>query len=185
MANEWRTDKVCLRPIEPDDWELEFAIMSDTELIRYFDTVDFPPSSQSAQKWTQERSTKNSEEWFTWVIETAVGDKAGVLNAFQADRRKGTFYYGIAILPEHRRKSLASEAICLMLRFYFQELHYNKCNAIVYDFNPVSMKFHERLGFQLEGRLRQMGFTQGRYIDHLIFGITAKEFAKLHGEDKP
>jgi RimJ/RimL family protein N-acetyltransferase len=181
MVNEWRTDKVWLRPIEPDDWELELAIMSDTELIRHFDTVDFPASPFSAKKWTEERSQKNGEEWFTWILETPTGDKAGTLNIFDVNRRRGTFYYSIAILPEYRRKGLASDAIYLALRFYFQELHYNKCNAIVYEFNQVSVKFHERFGFQLEGRLRQMGFTQGRHIDHLMFGLTAAEFSQISG----
>ncbi|MCP5101631.1 MAG: GNAT family N-acetyltransferase [Chloroflexi bacterium] len=179
MANEWCTDKVSLRPIELDDWALEFAIMNDTDLIRHFDTVDYPPSEQSAKKWTEERSNKNSEEWFTWVIETTSGEKVGALNAFDVNRRKGTFYYGIVILPEYRRRGFAADAIYLMLRFYFQELHYNKCNATVYDFNEGSIKFHEQFGFQLEGRLRQMGFTQGRSVDHLIFGITAAEFVEI------
>lgn len=35
---------------------------------------------------------------------------------------------------------------------------------------------HERLGFQVEGRIRDAIFTSGAYHDEVIVGITADEF---------
>ncbi|MCB0159546.1 MAG: GNAT family N-acetyltransferase [Caldilineaceae bacterium] len=51
----------------------------------------------------------------------------------------------------------------------------------VYSNNPVSQALHERLGFQLEGRLRRIIYTHGRFFDELYYGITDDEFAALAG----
>ncbi len=37
-------------------------------------------------------------------------------------------------------------------------------------------RLHEHLGFQCEGRLRRMEFTQGHYADHLLYGLTVEEW---------
>jgi RimJ/RimL family protein N-acetyltransferase len=68
----------------------------------------------------------------------------------------------------------------LVLRYYFRELRYQKCTVQVYDFNDASIALHERLGFQREGRMRRMGYTEGRHFDVLLYGITAEEFAACH-----
>ena len=81
------------------------------------------------------------------------------------------------IRREHQRRGYASEAIALVLRYYFQELRYQKASVRAYSFNEPSIRLHERLGFQLEGRLRREVYTEGRYFDVLVFGMTAEEFA--------
>ena len=51
--------------------------------------------------------------------------------------------------------------------------------------NAVSLRLHERLGFQQEGRLRQMLYTDGRYIDVFMFGMTAEEFRAAYPPGQP
>jgi L-amino acid N-acyltransferase YncA len=43
-----------------------------------------------------------------------------------------------------------------------------------------SIELHRGLGFQEEGRLRRMGYTQGRHYDWLLLGMTHEEFAAAH-----
>lgn len=63
-----------------------------------------------------------------------------------------------------------------MLRHFFDELRYQKVVISAHSDNEASMRLHERLGFQLEGRLRRMVYTQGRYYDELYYGMTVEEF---------
>jgi RimJ/RimL family protein N-acetyltransferase len=39
---------------------------------------------------------------------------------------------------------------------------------------------HQKLGFQIEGRVRRAIFSQGDYHDEIIVGITAGEFFERH-----
>jgi len=64
-----------------------------------------------------------------------------------------------------------------VLRYYFEELRYQKVTVSVYSFNEESIALHKRLGFKQEGCLRRMIYTRGQYFDRLLFGLTADEFA--------
>jgi RimJ/RimL family protein N-acetyltransferase len=49
-------------------------------------------------------------------------------------------------------------------------------NIKVYGFNEASIRLHESLGFQREGCLRRMVYTEGRFHDEVVYGMTAEEF---------
>lgn len=61
------------------------------------------------------------------------------------------------------------------MRYYFEELRYQKATVHTYSFNKPSLRLHERLGFQPEGRVRRMIHTEGQYFDDLILGLTVEE----------
>jgi len=64
----------------------------------------------------------------------------------------------------------------LVLKYYFEELDYQKVTVQIYAFNEASLKLHKKLGFQQEGCLRRMIYTDGTYHDEIIFGLTVEEF---------
>lgn len=88
----------------------------------------------------------------------------GTINTFACDRRSDTFRYSLAIRSAYRRRGYASGAIRLVLRYYFQELGYQKVNAEVYTFKGPSVELYRRLGFREEGRLRRVVYTNGRIM---------------------
>ena len=64
-----------------------------------------------------------------------------------------------------------------MLRYYFEELRYQKVNVATQSDNEATIALHQRLGFQHEGTQRRIVFQRGRYFDLVLFGLTAEEFA--------
>lgn len=178
MGNVWEGKKVRLRAVEPSDWEHFFNWNFDSEQARAVDRVWPPQSAEAARRWAAEQSTaKFGDGDFRWIIETSDGQFAGCINTFDCDRRTGTLKYGLAVHPGFRRQGLASETIALVLRYYFRELGYQKATVLVYSFNAASIRLHEKLGFQPEGRLRRVVYTRGQYFDELYFGLTREEFA--------
>lgn len=75
---------------------------------------------------------------FRFVIESLDGQFAGTINTRSCDRRSDTFKYGLAIREAHQRKGYGSEAVRLVLRYFFAELRYQKCTAHVYRFTEPS-----------------------------------------------
>src|SRR5918997_4412420 len=177
-ASIWQGERVRLRAIEPSDWEAYFAWNQDDEQSRRISTIPFPQSAEAVRQWAQQEATRKPEgDAFRFVIENASGEVVGDLATHHCDPRAGALAYGIAIRREHRRNGYAAEAIRLVLRYYFRELRYQKATVTVYSFNEESARLHEKLGFQLEGRIRRTEFTGGALHDKLIYGITAEEFA--------
>ena len=181
--DELAGEKVRLRGLRLDDAEAFGAMDRDTEGSRRWGETNLPRSDARARSWIEEQVNKARTDDTTFlVIERIAGDVVvGSMSVGRASARHGRFGYGLGLGHEHRRQGFGSEAITLLLRFYFGELRYSKCDTSIYDFNEPSLHLHERLGFQVEGRIRQAIFTQGRYVDEILVGITADEFFERHG----
>jgi RimJ/RimL family protein N-acetyltransferase len=179
--NIWQGERVRLRGVEPDDWEAFARWDGDSEMARLSHHIEFPRSQEGTRKFAAEAALAQPKDHaYRWLIETLAGIPVGTINTHSCEPRHGTFSYGLAIAREHRRKGYAAEAIRLVLAYYFRELRYQKVTARVYAFNAASIRLHEKLGFQLEGRLRRMIYTDGAYHDELIFGLTVEEFCHAH-----
>ena len=180
--NFWRGRIVQLRAIEQKD--LEALLTSpeelDTEIERFEDAIGFPRSSESERDNLQKLAKRVGKEDFLFcLVENNDGQTVGHINSFDCVRRNGTFKYALAIKHQFWRNGYGREAATIFLRYYFRELRYQKCTALVYEFNEASIRFHEALGFRFEGRLRNMLYTNGQYFDELYFGVTAAEWDQI------
>jgi RimJ/RimL family protein N-acetyltransferase len=176
----WQGKTIRLRAIEPSDWETYFALDQDTEQARALYFVPFPQSQVGAKRFAEEASKKSNGDNFRFVIENREKEVVGDITTHYCNPRNGSFSWGITIKREHRRKGYASEALLLVMRYYFQELRYQKVTVTIYSFNEASVRLHERLGFQQEGRIRRTVYTRGHYFDELIYGLTREEYVAKH-----
>lgn len=175
--NLFEGNLVRLRAVETADWEFFQRWTLDSEVARNDYMIEFPQSLDIGRAWAEaeaRRGARNDE--FRFVIETLAGQQVGSLNTHSCNPRHGTFMYGVSVLVQEQRKGYASEALKLVLRYFFEEKRYQKVNAEVYSFNEASIRLHESLGYTLEGRLRRMIYSQGEHHDTLIYGLTIDDF---------
>jgi RimJ/RimL family protein N-acetyltransferase len=183
IPSVWTGRRVLLRAIEPEDWESYWPDGRDSGSQRTGYEITFPRSRARARELADQQSHRDAErDEFRFAIQSIdTGEVVGAINTHGASARNGAFEYGIAVFRKHWRKGYASEAILLVLRYYFLELRYHKVLATVYGFNEPSLALHRRLGFVEEGRLREQIYTGGAYHDEYIFGMTSDEFLARHG----
>lgn len=179
INNYWVGEKIRLRAVELRDIDSFFkaGFEADTDLDRYCDEIHFPQSKEKMRERIEnaiKKEIENDEFW--WIIEDKDGNAVGNINTFGCNKRVGTFRYGVGLEKSYWGKGYAKEAIKIVLRYYFRELRYQKVNAYVYSFNEKSLRLHESLGFQQEGRLRRMVYTNGDFYDEIYFGMTCEEF---------
>lgn len=185
MRPYWEGKRVRLRAMEPEDAQYHYDLNRQRGVDRNQEMVHVPSSLARIRKWVGEAAETGYRDGdqFTFQIEALeTGEIVGTIDTHHNDARVGVLSYGIAILAGHRRKGYASDAICLVLRYYFLERRYQKVNVNVYSYNEDSMRLHERLGFTLEGRQRRSNFTAGEFHDTLWYGMTVEEFRDLHPE---
>ena len=173
----WQGTRIRLRAVEPADSETFYRWNQDSERARNLDFVWPPQSQANAEAWTQAESLKRMpNDRVRCVIETLQRIPVGAIDTHSCNSHSGTFSYGIDIVPEHQRKGYASEAIRLVLRYYLEELRYQKVTVSIHGYNTGSIHLHEKLGFRHEGTHRRMGFTRGCFFDVLWYGMTVDEF---------
>jgi RimJ/RimL family protein N-acetyltransferase len=186
MGNIWQGYRVRLRAVEPEDGDTHFDWNQDSETFRRLDRIYVPQSRAAARQWAERQSLERpGNDVFHFEVESLEGELVGSVAAHHCNLRNGTFQMGVAIRTEHQRRGYASEAVLLVLRYYFQELRYQKATVYVVDFNEPSMHMFGSLGFQQEGRLRREEYTAGGFHDVVVYGIIDDEFAAMHHASLP
>lgn len=140
--NFWRGQKIRLRAVEQKDLDEFLTSMEepDTEINRYEDAIGFPLSREKERENLQNLVKQVGENDFLFcLIENRQGQTVGHINSFDCVRRNGTFKYAIAIKYPFWRKGYGRETVTIFLRYFFRELCYQKCTAIVYAFNERSI----------------------------------------------
>ncbi|HET9224849.1 MAG TPA: GNAT family protein [Roseiflexaceae bacterium] len=174
--NFWRGPLVRLRPIEQKDIDEEQE-EPDTENDRYMGSIDAPLSREADRQSFHELANQSGKDDYLFLlIENLEGQTVGFIHSHDCERRNGTFKYALAIRHAFWGRGYGRAAVMIFLRYFFRELRYQKCTTPIYAFNERSIRFHESIGFQFEGRLRNMYYTNGEYFDELYYGLTKDEW---------
>src|SRR5262245_47430153 len=68
-----------------------------------------------------------------------------------------------------------TDATRALVAWGFRELNLNRVWLRVFEDNPRGIRCYEKVGFRVEGRLRQDRFREGRYLDTIIMGVLRGE----------
>ncbi len=113
-----------------------------------------------------------------FAIYTLPDDKfIGTLKIGHIDWRSGICDLGIMIGdPESRGKGYSNEAVILGCDYVFRILSLRKIAGGTYADNIPMIKAFLNAGFIEEGRKRMELLVEGKYLDHLLFGLFKEEF---------
>ncbi len=174
----WRGERIRLRALAKADAAHWLAFDDDSEAIRTLNLgISLPRSPSQAEEWAERFADfKNADEAMIFTIETHTGDYVGSLNLGGVDHRNGTFGTGTRLSAEHRGKGYALEAKRIVLRYAFHEMRLQKYNIRCLETNAAVIRHATLLGCREEGRIRRNVFTDGRFYDELLFGLTREEW---------
>jgi RimJ/RimL family protein N-acetyltransferase len=185
MKNEnsyfWQGNKIRLRPLLPDDtalWQLE---EHDSQTVRFLNYgITLPKTAVDAEAFAERYAHFNNlDERIMFSIETLAGELVGGINIHSMDRKNGTFETGTRLYRRFRGLGYAFEAKTIVLRYAFHELRFQKYNIRCIEINEAIIRHARRLGCQEEGRIRRHIYTNGRFYDEIILGLTREEFDHL------
>ncbi|PWW36756.1 MULTISPECIES: GNAT family N-acetyltransferase [Paenibacillus] len=179
----WQDDKVRLRALREEDWEDHYYNRFDSPARRLLECeVELPPTNAEAKKFTEAFSDFSLDRGrIMFTIENMDGENVGGLNLNSIDERNGTFSIGIQIDRDHRGKGYGTRAIRILLKYAFFERRLNKFNDSVLEGNEPSAAMMRKLGCVQEGVRRQVIYTDGKYQDMILFGLTKDEFIDKGG----
>ena len=184
----WLGRRVRLRPLHADDADAWLAEeRGDPEASHYLNYgTPLPKSRRDAEGFVARFAEFGSrDERIMWSIETLAGDLIGGINLHSMDLKNGTFQTGTRIHRAQRGSGYGLEAKVIVLRYAFHELRYQKYEVRCLATNDAMVRHMARLGATLEGRLRRHVFTQGAFVDELLYGLLREEFdARLPGLER-
>lgn len=182
MTTILKGPSVELRPVEKHHVPLFAEMFSQYELLRLLAPGTVAPVNLPAEEAWFDSICKDKTSWTFSIIVNELKTHAhgGVIGnctlmGFHGKNRSATM--GIAIGDAvHRGKGFGTEAIKLLMEFGFLEMNLNRIELQVLELNAPARKLYERLGFKLEGTLRQSLFREGRYWDTYIMSMLRSEY---------
>jgi len=173
----WQTKKIRLREMDTEDVDILIEWRNDSEAFRQLDLLP-PLVAKTWQKHLIERhnTAPIDDDNYRFLIEDTNKEVVGGITTIACDRRVGSFSYEVFIEKEFRRKGFATDAIGLILRFFFEELRYQKVTIATLSTNEAGLALHKKLSFQEEGSLRHMAYSGGQHLNINLLGLIRDEW---------
>lgn len=171
------TERFMLREIVPADAEELYRIFSDEETMRYWSCRPYTSLEQAHRLIDRMSEAVRTESGIQWGI-TRRGDdrligKCG-FNEWRKTHRRGDISYIIA--REQWGRGVVSEALSAVLCYGFDHMDLHSVEAGVTPGNEGSTRLLQRLGFRLEGHLRESFLAEDVFVDSLIYSLLRRDW---------
>ncbi|KAF2221373.1 acyl-CoA N-acyltransferase, partial [Elsinoe ampelina] len=88
-------------------------------------------------------------------------------------------WLGISLLPEYQGKGYGSEAIYWITDWAFRRTGLHKVQIGTFEYNEGAVRLYEKVGYKLEGRIKEQWFQHGRWWDEFLFGMIDREWEEV------
>jgi RimJ/RimL family protein N-acetyltransferase len=171
-------DRVRLRPLAESDLRLRVQWYNDPA-VRKTLTVTEQFNLEKTQEWFKAIQENGSRVDF--FVETPDGKPMGVTGLLHIDRIHATAECFCVIgQKEFWGGGLGTEIHSVLIQWAFEHLGLQKIWATIRTNNPAIYKIVQKLGFQIEGTLRQEMLLEGERQDLYRIGLLKEEFTPSH-----
>lgn len=158
------TERLVLRPAEPDDLEALHAILSDPRATRYWST---PPhaSLERTREWLEATLATQPHEGEDFVVERE-GLLVGKVGLYRFPE------IGFIFHPDVWGQGIAAEALAPVLRRAFAVHGLTRVTADVDPRNAASLKLLNRLGFHETHRATRTWLIGDEWSDSVYLALS-------------
>lgn len=168
-------ENTYIRLMEEKDVPYKVQWVNDEE-IRKTQNLDFPISKIGTMEWLHSITSNSTRKDFiicSKVDNVPIG-YCGLVN-INLKNSKAESYLGLGD-KNYWGRGHASEARRLILDYAFDVLDLNKVYSYVWDENEKMKHINKKVGFKIEGLLRDDIFYQGEYRDNVLMGVLKDEY---------
>jgi len=178
MIPEFETPRLRLRALTEGDAPALFEIFRDPDAMRYWSRPPMTSVEEAIALIREIGRQQAAETLMQWgIARRADGEVIGSCTLHRIDRGNRRAEIGYIIRRDLWGRGFASEALEALLDHAFRTLKLHRLEADIDPRNAGSIRLIERLGFALEGRLRQRYFVGDDIQDTALYGLLAPEWS--------
>ncbi len=173
--------RVTLQAIKIGDVNKLYAIIRDSRehLEKWLPWVDFIQSLEDErhiiEQWIYDMQIRAAIH----LSIKAEDEVVGMVSTGQIDWTNQRTSIGYWIKKESVRQNFASEATAILLTYLFDNLRLHRIFIQAATDNDASNGVIRKLGFKIEGVLRENERIKNRFLDHNIYGMTEMDYGQL------
>lgn len=173
-------DEVQLRMFYEDDAEEFFNLIMESKsyLKKWLGWVDHTKTVEDTTQFIKSGHTELIENggYPTSFAIIYKGKIAGTIGFNEIDKTNKKGFIGYWLGEKFQGKGIMSRAFKSVVDYGFKELKLNRIQVNVAVDNHKSRAIPERFGFKKEGMIRQAEWLYDHYVDHIIYGLLAREW---------
>lgn len=173
-----RGQRCYLRPLERSDLEGRWRHwLNDPEVTRYMFRGSFPTSDEANESFYEQVTAPTDADLVLAIVTVDEEVHVGNVGLHRIDWINRSAEFGIIIgEPDQWGKGIGSEATSLIIGHGFNRLNLHRIWLGLFAQHEAAVKLYERIGFRVEGTLREAILREGNAQDQLIMGLLAHEY---------
>jgi RimJ/RimL family protein N-acetyltransferase/ribosomal protein S18 acetylase RimI-like enzyme len=173
-----RTERLLIRPFQPNDLAAYFARRNDPDVARFQDW-ELPYPMERAEKVVSAvvamEGPENDKWWTAVVCDPDTGEVFGDVGT-ELSWQGRTAEVGFTFAKEHWGKGYASEAVEALVGYLFDGLNVTRVFGMLHPDNRASAMVLERTGFLFEGETKSSFWVGEELSDDWIYGMTRPDW---------
>lgn len=173
-------ERIYIRPLEESDAQtmLDLQVRNKEFFKKYVTTRknDFY-TLEGQQELIRESiiKRKKDEKYVFGIFEKDANELIGSVALSEILRGPlQSCFIGYSLNFQHNGKGYMTEAVTLVVKFAFDEIHLHRIEAGVMPHNQRSMRVLEKAGFHKEGIARKNVLINGKWEDHQVLAIISE-----------
>jgi RimJ/RimL family protein N-acetyltransferase len=164
--------QIYLRKIKKSDAGPQYlSWINDADVTRGIYTGQYPTSMKDLKDYVN-ASTKSTSSAFFAICDNRNDLHIGNIKLESFDHASRTCGLGLIIgNKSYWGKGVGSEACELVIRYAFDRLNFRKITLIVFSNNTAAFNLYKKMGFVVEGVLKQHIFSDGKYVDKIFMSL--------------
>jgi RimJ/RimL family protein N-acetyltransferase len=174
-----RTERLTLRPYEPDDFDAALTYWSRADVTRFLYLEAFTTETFVERLGLlMGRTELNSEgDVLTLaIVPDGVDRVVGDVTLFWRSAEHQTGEIGFILDPEHQRKGYAREAATALLELGFEQMKLHRIIGRLDGRNAASAAVLHGLGMRQEAHLIENEWVKGEWTDEIVFALLREEW---------
>jgi len=178
-----KTDRLYIRPVSKDDKESIFEYRSDSETNKYQGWI--PDTIEDVEVFIGKLSNEINipGTWFQFVIivqesNTLIGD----LGVHFIDAENKQVEVGCTLNKIYHGKGYATESLRKLIDYLINTLKKHRIVTSIDPLNINSIKLVERLGFRKEAHFIESIYSNGKWVDDVVFALLSREWEKTKND---
>ncbi len=162
-----------IRPLDDGDLESLYSWYNDPE-FSYWVSGNWPPATMLRREEIERKMYEEDE--YRYAIIDKQGQLIGTVgyDEINIPARSARLFVGIGS-KEHWGRGYGFDALAIFIQFLFRQWNFHRLTAETWQKNTRALSCYQKLGFVIEGTLREAYYVNGEYCDGIILGLLRKD----------
>jgi RimJ/RimL family protein N-acetyltransferase len=165
---------VRVRPVEARDYDFLFRLYTDGDHLVRYRLRGSTPSPDAFLRFLWDQVVAQ------FIVESRDGHPIGLVSAFEPDFRNRYIRIAACSVDSLQSSGLVLEGVALLVSYLFENFDLRKIYAESLETNYEQFAMGEGRLFEIEGRMREHEYLDGRYQDVVLLAIYRDAWREHH-----